>query len=275
MTDEPDIVLTATTPADGILRIWRHHRDLWWFLARRDLVVRYRQMVIGMAWVLLRPLATMAVFTLILGHFAKVPSAGFPYHLLVLSGLVPWLFFANVVAESSLCIVGNEPLITKVYFPRLVLPLSVIPVNIIDLLVACAVLIALMFFSGLVPAWTIIFLPLATIPVVLAAFGAGLIVASVMARFRDLKNVIPFILQLGMFLSPVIYAANLVPEHLRWLLGCNPLTATIESWRWCLFGETYPIPWFEVGIASIVSVVLLIVGRWWFAHEERRFADVL
>ncbi len=275
MNGEPEIVLSAQTRADGIVRIWRHHRDLWWFLARRDLVVRYRQMVIGMAWVLLRPLATMAVFTIILGHFAKVPSEGFPYHLLVLSGLVPWLFFANVVAESALCIVGNEPLITKVYFPRLVLPLALIPVNLIDLAVAFIVLIGLMFFSGLMPAWTIIFIPLATLPLLCAALGVGLLVASMMARFRDLKNVIPFIIQLGMFLSPVIYAANLVPEHLRWVLGCNPLTATIESWRWCLFGNAYPIPWMEVGIASVVSVLVLIIGRWWFAREEQRFADVL
>jgi lipopolysaccharide transport system permease protein len=250
-------------------------REIALLLARRDFLIRYRRSVIGFAWVIFKPGMNALVLTIVFGQLARLPDQGAPYPVLVLSATIAWQFFAGVLTESSSIIIGNTPLVTKVYFPRMLLPLATLPVNLIDLLVGLILVWLVMGWTGFVPGWTALLLPAAGVPLVLVAFGAGLWTSALLARFYDLKNVIPYLLQFGMLTSPVAFSAAVIPESWRLAYGLNPLVAPLELFRWCLIGSTYPLdPWMLLPSLG-VGLLLFISGLWVFRSFERRFADVI
>lgn len=269
---------TITNRPPGLLTVlgelWRC-REIAILLARRDFLVRYRRSVVGFAWVLFKPGMNALVLTFVFGRLAKFPDQGVPYAVLVLSAAIAWQFFAGVLTESGGSIVNNAPLVTKVYFPRMLLPLATLPVNLIDLIVGLILLWVVMGCTGFSPGWTALALPLAGIPLVLIAYGTGLWISALLARFYDLKNVIPYLLQFGMLVSPVAYSAALVPERFRLLYGCNPMVAPLELFRWCLIGPDYPLEVRMVLLSGAVGLLLFFSGIWAFRRFEREFADVI
>ena len=272
----PTITITSRPPGFfGVIReIWCC-REIALLLARRDFLVRYRRSIVGFCWVLFKPGMNALVLTFVFGHLAKLPDQGVPYPVLVLSAAIAWQFFTGVLTESGNSIVNNVPLVTKVYFPRMLLPLATLPVNLIDLLLGLILLWLVMGWTGFTPGWTALLLPLAGIPLVLVAYGAGLWVSALLARFYDLKNVIPYLLQFAMLISPVAFSAALVPERWRLIYGLNPLVAPLELFRWCLIGGDYPIDVRMLLTSLGVGLLLFISGVWAFRRFEREFADVI
>ena len=259
---------------DVLHELWRC-REIALLLARRDFLIRYRRSVVGFAWVVFKPGMNALVLTLVFGHLAQLPDQGVPYPVLVLSAAIAWQFFAGVLTESGSSIVGSTPLVTKVYFPRMLLPLATLPVNLIDLLIGLILLWLVMGWTGFVPGWTALLLPVAGIPLVLVASGAGLWASALLARFYDLKNVIPYLLQFGMLISPVAFTAVVVPEPWRMLYGLNPLVAPLELFRWCLIGNSYPLD-SQILFPSLgIGLLLFVSGIWAFRRFEREFADVI
>ncbi len=250
-------------------------REIALLLARRDFLVRYRRSIVGFAWVLFKPGMNALVLTFVFGHLAKLPDQGAPYAVLVLSAAIGWQFFTGVTTESGGSIANSVPLVTKVYFPRMLLPLATLPVNLIDLLVGIILLWLVMGWTGFSPSWTALLLPFAGIPLVLVSYGAGLWVSSLFAKFYDIKNIVPYMLQFGMLISPVAFSATLVPEQWRFVYGLNPLVAPLELFRWCLIGSDYQLdPWMMCS-SLITGLLLFISGVWAFRRFEREFADVL
>lgn len=254
--------------------IWRY-RELFYFLAWRDILVRYKQTVIGVTWSLLRPLLTMIVFSLVFGKLAKLPAHGIPYPIIVLTGLLPWQFFANALSESSNSLVGNANLISKVYFPRLIIPTSAVIVSIADFLIAFALLLALLAWYGFWPGWTVFALPLFASLAAAAALGTGLLFAALLVKYRDFRFVIPFVIQVGLYASPVGYLSSLVPERWRLLFSLNPMVGIIDGFRWSLLGGRLPIDWVGVAVSASVVGLLFLAGFLYFRKTERTFADVI
>lgn len=269
-------IITSRPPGflEALREFWRC-REIAILLARRDFLVRYRRSVVGFCWVIFKPGMNALVLTFVFGHLAKLPDQGVPYAVLVLSAAIAWQFFASVLTESGGSIVNNVPLVTKVYFPRMLLPLATLPVNLIDLLVGLILLWLVMGWTGFSPSWTALLLPLAGIPLILVAYGAGLWVSALLARFYDLKNVIPYLLQFAMLVSPVAFSAALVPDRWRLVYGLNPLVAPLELFRWCLIGPSYPLDPLMVLPSVATGLLLFISGVWAFRRFEREFADVI
>ena len=278
-TSEPtydnEIVIEAGRGARNYWRdLWRY-RELFYFLAWRDLLVRYKQTVIGVAWSLIRPLLTMLVFTVIFGRLARLPSDGAPYPILVFAALLPWQFFANALAESSNSLINNSSMISKVYFPRLVVPTSSVIVSFVDFLISFALLIVIMGVYRFIPTWRILTLPLFTILAFGAAMGGGLWLAALNVRYRDFKHLVPFIVQLGLYVSPVGFASSIVPERWRLLYSLNPLVGVIDGFRWAIIGGQSAIFWPGFIVSTIAVALLLASGIRYFRHTERTFADVI
>lgn len=258
-------------PSD-LRELWAY-RELLWVLARRDVQVRYRQTLLGAGWAIVRPVMTMLVFSVVFGRFAGMPSNGLPYPVFVFAGLLPWTFFAGAVGAAGGSLVGSAGLVGKVYFPRLLLPLAAIGVGLVDLLIATAVLLGLMAYYGL--AFTV---QLATVPLVVlllatTAAAFGILVAALSVTYRDVQQLVPYALQVWMFLSPVIYPVELFPERWRWLLALNPLTGLIGGFRAAFLGQ--PLDVAAIAVASAASLPLLAVAVVVFQRSERRFADLL
>ncbi|MCX6953126.1 MAG: ABC transporter permease [Verrucomicrobia bacterium] len=255
--------------------LWRY-RELFYFLAWRDLLVRYKQTVVGVVWALLRPLATMAVLTIVFEKLAKVPPPpGVKYPLLVFCGMLPWQFFANALAESGNSLVANSNLISKVYFPRLVVPASSVITSFVDFLIAGFFLVVLMIYYQFVPPSQIVFLPLFILLAFAASFGVGLWIAALMVEYRDFRIIVPFIVQFGLYISPVGFLSTRVPEEYRLLYSLNPIVGVIDGFRWCILGGEQQLYW-PGQIVSLVAVVLLITtGIAYFRKVERTFADVI
>ena len=252
--------------------IWRY-RELFWFLAWRDILVRYKQTVLGITWALLQPFLTMVVFTVVFGKVAKLPSNGVPYPVLVFAALLPWQFFSRALSESSTSLITNTNLISKVYFPRLIVPVGSIVVSLIDFLISFALLAALMAWYQFWPGPRIAALAL-LIPLAIAvAVGPGLLIAALNVRFRDFRYIIPFIVQLGIYISPVGFTSELVPDKWRLLYSLNPLVGVIDAFRWCLTGSELYVP--SLVISGLVIVVMLVLGVWYFRKTERTFADII
>lgn len=254
--------------------LWRY-RELFYFLAWRDILVRYKQTSIGIAWALIRPFLTMVVFSIVFGKLAKLPSEGVPYPILVFAGMLPWQFFANSLSECSNSLISNANLISKVYFPRLVVPTSAVVVSFVDFMISGMILLGLMAWYNFVPTWRIITLPLFILIAFVASMGAGLWFASLNVKYRDFRYIVPFIVQFGLYISPVGFSSTIVPEKWRFIYSLNPMVGVIDGFRWAILGKDFLlyIPGF---ILSLILVFLLLFsGIWFFRKMEKTFADVI
>ncbi len=254
--------------------LWRY-RELFYFLAWRDILVRYKQTVIGLAWALIRPFLTMVVFTVVFGQLAKLPSEGAPYPILVFSGMLPWQFFASALAECSNSLISNANLISKVYFPRLIVPASAVIVSFVDFLVSGMILLALMAWYNFVPSWRILTLPLFIGIAFAASMGAGLWLAALNVKYRDFRYIVPFIVQLGLYISPVGFSSSIVPQQWRWLYSLNPMVGVIDGFRWAILGVNAKVYWPGFMLSIGLVCLLLVTGIWYFRKTERTFADVI
>ena len=254
--------------------LWRY-RELFYFLAWRDILVRYKQTAIGIAWALIRPFITMIVFTVVFGNLAKLPSEGVPYPILVFSAMLPWQFFSNALSECSNSLIGNANLISKVYFPRLIVPVSAIVVSFVDFMISGIILLGLMAYYTYVPSWRILMLPVFIAIAFAASIGAGLLFASLNVKYRDFRFIVPFITQIGLYVSPVGFSSSIVPEQYRLLYSLNPMVGVIDGFRWSILGgeSKLYLPGFALSLA--VVLLMLIAGVVYFRKMERTFADVI
>jgi len=272
----PELVIEAGRAERHYWRdLWRY-RELLYFLAWRDVKVRYKQTLIGVAWVVLRPLLIMAVLTVVFHHIASLgKDSPVPYALLVFTGLLPWQFFSAAFADSGNSLVGNAQMISKVYFPRIIIPISSVLAGLVDFLVTLLLLIPLMAWFGHWPGWQMLLLPAFLILGVLITLGAGIGLAALNVRYRDVRFVIPFVVQIGLYLSPVGFSAAEIPDKWRWLFDLNPIVGIIEGFRWCLLGGVYPISGGALLSSLMFAVVLLLFGIRYFRRVEKTFADVI
>ncbi|KYC37759.1 phosphate ABC transporter permease [Scytonema hofmannii PCC 7110] len=254
--------------------LWRY-QELFYFLAWRDILVRYKQTAIGLAWALIRPFLTMVVFTVVFGSLAKLPSQGVPYPILVFAAMLPWQFFANSLSECSNSLIANANLVSKIYFPRLIVPVSAVIVSFVDFMVSGMILLGLMAWYNFVPDWRILTLPLFTSIAFAAAIGAGLWLAALNVEYRDFRYIVPFIVQFGLYISPVGFSSSIVPEKWRLLYSLNPMVSVIDGFRWAILGgeSKLYLPGFTLSVGLVA--LLLVTGIWYFRKMERTFADVI
>jgi lipopolysaccharide transport system permease protein len=251
--------------------IWRY-RELFYILSWRDLKVRYKQTVIGAAWSIIRPILTTIVFTIVFNKVAKLQAPGAaPYALMVFTGMLPWQFFANALSESSNSLVANANLITKVYFPRMIVPASSIVTSLVDFGISFSILIAMFFIFHYIPSSKIIFLPLFLVIALIAAFGVGLLVTALNVKYRDFRYIIPFIVQFGLYITPVGFSSSIVPEKWKLLFALNPMVGVIDGFRWCILGENLNLQSFAISV--LVSLLFLWIGIRYFRYTEKSFAD--
>lgn len=260
-------------PSLNLGELWRY-RDLLLMLVWRDFSANYRQSVIGYGWALFRPVLTVAVFSLVFGLVAKFPSDGLPYPLFCLAGLLPWLYFAGCLTGASNSVVNNSHLLTKVYFPRLILPMASVAGGLIDFAIQFVVLGGLMAWFGVVPTWTILLAPAFLLLCVLAALAVGLWLTALNVKFRDIGYTVPFLVQMWLWLTPIAYPSSLIPERWRPLFGLNPMTGVVEGFRWAMFDTAAP-DWGMMGVSFAVVVVLFASGLYYFRKSERTFADLI
>ena len=257
----------------GFRELW-DYRELLYFLTWRDVKVRYKQTALGAAWAIIQPLFMMLVFSLFFGRLAKVPSDGIPYPIFTFCALLPWQLFAHALTESSNSLVGNQNLITKVYFPRLVVPIAAVLGGLVDFAVAFAILLVLMFYYGIVPTWAIITLPGFVLLAVMTALGVGLWLSALNVKYRDVRYTITFLVQFWLFATPVAYPSSIVPQKWRALYGLNPMAGVVEGFRWALLGKT-KAPGAMLWVSVAVVIVILIGGLYYFRRMEQEFADVV
>jgi len=276
MTSNPERLILAAgrRNRDYWHDLWRY-RELLYFLAWRDLLVRYKQTAIGIAWVLIRPFLTMIVFTIVFGSIAKLPSEGVPYPILVFSAMLPWQFFANALSECSNSLIGNANLLSKVYFPRLIVPVSAVFVSFVDFLVSGIILLGLMAWYVYVPSWRILTLPLFIGIAFLAAMGAGLWLAALNVKYRDFRYIVPFIVQFGLYISPVGFSSRIVPQQWQLLYSLNPMVGVIDGFRWAIIGSGTTFNFIGFGLSLGLVLLLFSSGIWYFRKVERTFADVI
>ncbi len=256
---------------------WRDlwgYRELLGFLAWRDIKVRYKQAALGFAWAIIQPAVQTLLLTFVFGKLAKMPAGNLPYPLLVLAGLLPWQLFSSAFSGAGNSLVGNAHLISKVYFPRLIVPLSALAVALIDMAILLAVSAPFAFLAGVVPTWRLLLLPVFIAAALLIALGAGLWVTALTVKYRDFRFITPFLLQIGVFVTPVGYRTDFLP-HWRDLLALNPLTGVVDGFRWCLLGADYSFYLPEFLVSSAVALVLVATGLWFFRRTERQFSDVI
>jgi lipopolysaccharide transport system permease protein len=259
--------------------LWRY-RELFYILSWRDLKVRYKQTVIGVVWSVLRPLLTMMIFTFVFGKMANLkPPPGVEYAILVFAGLLPWQFFAAGLTEASNSLVGNERLISKVYFPRMIIPAASVITSLVDFFISLGLMFLLMFWYSTVPSFNLIFLPLFIMMAFFASFGVGLWLTALNVKYRDFKHVVPFLVQIGLYLSPVGFtsdkASMMIPEKFRILYYLNPMAGVIDGFRWCFFGDKTPLNWNGMLISLAVIIFFLLIGIRTFRKMERSFADLI
>jgi lipopolysaccharide transport system permease protein len=253
--------------------LWEY-RELLYFLIWRDVKVRYKQTALGAAWAVIQPFFMMVVFSLFFGRLAKVPSDGIPYPVFTFCALLPWQLFANALTESSNSLVGNQNLITKVYFPRLVVPISAVLGGLVDFVIAFVILLGMMLYYGIVPGWAIVTLPGFILLAVLTALGVGLWLSALNVQYRDVRYTIGFLVQLWLFLTPVAYPSSIVPEKWRPLYGLNPMAGVVEGFRWALLGKSQP-PGAMLWVSVAVVIVILFGGLYYFRRMEQQFADIV
>ena len=253
--------------------LWEY-RELGYILVWRDITVRYKQTAIGVAWVILQPLITMMIFTAIFGIMAKMPSDGIWYPVFSLTALLPWTYFSQAVTRAGESVVVNAKIVSKIYFPRLWLPLAMVVSPLVDFALSMVLLFGLLFYAGIPLTWKVVTLPVFILLAMLTALGLSLFTSAMNAKYRDVGHAIPFVIQIWMYLSPIVYPVSLVPERWRWIYGLNPMAGVIEGFRWALLGRTAPDP--IVMVESLVVLVLVIIaGLVYFRQMERQFADII
>ncbi len=276
--DHPSNHFLLIEPGRAERQYWRdlwRYRELFYFLAWRDLLVRYKQTAVGVAWALLRPLLTMAVLTFVFGKLAKMDSGGTPYPILVFCGMLPWQFFAAALAESGGSLVNNSGMISKVYFPRLVVPASSVITSFADFLISAVIMVGLMIYYGFVPSINVLYLPLFVLLAFAAALGGGLWISALMVQYRDFRFIVPFVVQFGLYISPVGFSSSNVPDEWRTLYSLNPMAGVIDGFRWAILGGDHPMHWTGFWISSAIVGLVMISGLWYFRKTERTFADVI
>jgi lipopolysaccharide transport system permease protein len=251
------------------------YRELFYFLSWRDILVRYKQTVLGIAWAVIRPFLTMVVFTIVFGKLAQLPSEGAPYPILVFSAVLPWQFFANALSETSNSLIGNANLISKIYFPRLIIPASSVITSFVDFLISSVILVALMVWYQFVPGGRVVTLPFFVAIAFAASMGCGLWLAALNVKYRDFRYIIPFIVQFGLFISPVGFSSSIIPGKWRLLYSINPMVGVIDGFRWAIIGGETSIYWPGFLLSLFLVVILSITGIWYFRRTERTFADVI
>lgn len=254
--------------------LWRY-RELFAFFVWRDLLVRYKQTVVGVSWSLIRPLLTMLILTVVFGRLGKMPAFGIPYPLLVFCGMLPWQFFSNAITESGNSLIGNSGMISKIYFPRLVMTVSSVITSLIDALISIVFLVALMFWYHVTPSLSVVFFPFFVVLAFGASLGAGVWVAALMVEYRDFRFIVPFIVQFGLYLSPVGFQSSIVPAKFRLVYALNPMVGIIDGFRWSLLGATSAIYWPGIAISGIEVAILLVSGIRYFRKTELTFADII
>jgi lipopolysaccharide transport system permease protein len=282
VTESPEVVRSdretvigpaARWPHLDLRELW-HYRELGFRLAWRDIAVRYKQTSIGILWAIIQPFLTMVVFTLVFGKFADFPSKGVPYPIFVYSALLPWTYFASSLTTASSSLVSNKALVTKVYFPRVLLPLAGVIVPLVDLVVASIVLVGMMVWFTVWPSAALVLAPLFLLMALLTALGVGLFLSAINVRYRDVPYAIPFLVQIWLYVSGVVYAISALPERWQWALALNPMTAVISGFQWGLISAPAP----DVG-KTLVSIgamaAMFVVGLWFFRRSEPRFADTI
>ncbi len=279
VSQPPELVIDARNGSTRYLSgLWRdlwQYRELFYFLAWRDVLVRYKQTVIGIAWALLKPVLTMAVLIVVFSRLANLPSGELPYPILVLAALLPWQFFSSAMTECSSSLVDDAHLVSKIYFPRMIIPASSVIVSLMDWAISGVILLALLCWYGVLPGWQIIFLPLFALLTFALSLGVGLWLAALTVKYRDVRQVVPFIAQLGLYVSPVGFSSNVVPEQWRLLYSLNPMVGIIDGFRWAISGGLSPLRVSDLALATVVLSVTLWSGARYFRRIERRFADII
>ncbi|MGB2985700.1 MAG: ABC transporter permease [Phycisphaerae bacterium] len=248
------------------------YRELLYFLVWRDVKIRYKQTVLGIAWAVLQPVFSMAIFTIIFGRFAKIPSEGLPYAVFVYAGLLPWTFFGNGVTQSGLSLVNQQHLMTKVYFPRVFVPTASVGGGLVDLAISFVVYAFILLCYGVTPSWGVIYVPFLVLLTVMAALGFGCMLAALTVAYRDFRYVVPFMIQAMMYLSPVVYPVSIVPERYHWVLALNPMAGIIDGYRSAILGKPWNLT--TLGVSTAVTLALLTFSMFYFRKTERRFADI-
>lgn len=252
--------------------LWQY-RELFRFLTVRDIKVRYKQTILGGLWAILQPFLSMVVFTIIFGYLAGLPSDNLPYPIFVYSALLPWQFFSNGISNAGNSLVASSNLISKVYFPRLIIPSASLGAGLMDFFVAFALLILMMIYYGICPGLHVLLLPFILLAIIIATLGVGMILSALNVAYRDFRYVIPFLVQFWLFATPVIYPSSIVPEAWRWVINLNPMAGLITAFRSSLFNQ--PVIWQDLMISMIIGTFIFFVGLWQFTRMERRFADII
>ena len=256
----------------GLAELWRY-RELLYFLTLRDVKLRYKQTILGAAWAIIQPLCAMLLFTLLFGRLARLPSDNIPYPLFAYAGLVPWTFFSNTIASSANSLVGSTSLITKVYFPRIIIPAAPVLAGLVDLAIAFVLLVPLLIYYRITLTWQVLLLPLFICLGTLLAFGVGMLLAALNVKYRDIRYALPFLVQLWLFGSPVIYPLSMTPPRWKWIFMLNPMTGIIEGTRSSLFAR--PFDWAAIGVSLVVTLFVVGFAIYFFRRVEDGFADVI
>jgi lipopolysaccharide transport system permease protein len=273
-----DVPVLRIEPSKGwvslqLRELWEY-RELLYFFTWRDIKVRYKQTALGAAWAIIQPLLTMVVFSLFFGRLAKVPSDGIPYPIFSYAALVPWVFFANGLTQASNSLVGSANLIRKVYFPRLMMPISSVVSGIVDFVLAFAVLLGMMLYYGVIPTLNVLWLPLFVLLALVTSLAAGIWLSGINVQFRDVRYVVPFLTQLWLFATPIAYPSSLLPEPWRTLYALNPMVGVVEGFRWALLG-TAQRPGAMIIVSTLMAVAFLVAGTFYFRRMEKTFADIV
>ena len=276
LTDDRPVVLIQSRRGwlSFDLKAVYRYRELLYFLVWRDVLVRYKQAAIGVAWVVLQPLLTMVVFTIIFGQFAKLPSDGLPYPIFSFTALLPWNYFAQAISRSGISLVSNANLISKIYFPRLIVPISGALGPLVDFAISFIILLGMMAWYGIAPTWGVLALPFLTLLAVVTAVAVSLYLSALNVKYRDVGHAIPFLVQFWMYASPVVYSVNIIPQKWRLLYSLNPMVGVIEGYRWALLGKERP-DYGVMAVGVVVASVLLLGGLVYFKRTERFFADII
>jgi len=272
---EKTIIIRPNSTKGNIFDEIINSKELLFYFAWRDFKVRYKQTVIGISWAVVKPLITMIILTIVFGKLAKLPSGNIPYPILVFAAMLPWYLFTTILHDSSHSLIGNAGMINKIYFPRILLPLSSILVNIVDFVIALVILFMMMIYYQVYPDFKILLLPALLIWASITAVGSGLIFSALIVRYRDIKYIIPFIVQLGLYISPVGFSSSVVPEKWQLIYSINPMVGVIEGFRWGLIGESQMINYYGLAISMTVSILLFASGIYLFQKTESKFADII